>query len=153
MRVTTTQHANVFTFPGVPMEVRFADLDASGHLNHASVLVYLEHARIRYYQEVAGIKIPEGLTSWALVQITVNYRAPAFFGERLRLDVRVPWMRNSSAGWDFQLVREDSQLTIADGAGVHVYLDGSTGKPTELPDEVRTRIAEQEQIPLRAYTE
>lgn len=140
----------VYAFPSTPFEVRFADLDASGHLNHASVLVYLEQARVRYYRDVAGVEIPSGLPAWALVRIEVNYHAPAYFGDRLLLDVRVPWMRGSSAGWEFRLVSEDGERRIADGTGTHVHLDVDSGRASPLPDDVRQRIADLEGIPLRS---
>ena len=42
-------------FPYVwPVEVRFRDLDALGHVNNAVFLTYLESARIGYWLELTG---------------------------------------------------------------------------------------------------
>jgi acyl-CoA thioester hydrolase len=40
----------------VPVEVRFNDVDGMGHVNNALYLTYLEHARMRFFTEVAGSK-------------------------------------------------------------------------------------------------
>lgn len=138
-----------FAFPSTEFVVRFGDLDASGHLNHASALIYLEQARVRYYRDVVGVDIPDGLRAWALVRIEVNYHAPAYFGHELVLDLRVPWMRGSSAGWEFRLASRDG-LLVADGVGTQVHLDAATGRAAPLPDDVRRRIADLEGIALRA---
>ena len=37
-----------------PVEVRFADLDALGHLNNAKYLTYAEQARILYVRQICG---------------------------------------------------------------------------------------------------
>ena len=38
----------------VPIEVRFRDLDAIGHVNNAVYLTYLEQARLGYWKHITG---------------------------------------------------------------------------------------------------
>jgi len=35
-----------------PIEIRFADVDAFGHVNNARFLTYIEMARVKYFDEV-----------------------------------------------------------------------------------------------------
>ena len=44
----------------VPVEVRFADTDAMGHVNNAVYLAYCEMARIRYWSDVTGEPVAAG---------------------------------------------------------------------------------------------
>lgn len=141
------ENETTYQFPSTDIVVRFADLDASGHLNHASALKYLEQARVRYYRDVIGVSIPDGLGSWALVKLDVNYYSPAFFEEWTRLDLRIPWMRVRSAGWQFRLVTAEGRW-IAAGEGVHVHLDPKKSRASPLPEDVRQRIDEFEGIPM-----
>ena len=41
-----------------PIEVRFADTDAMGHVNNARYLTYFEIARVAYYERVSGEPLP-----------------------------------------------------------------------------------------------
>jgi len=76
-----------------PVEVRFSDTDAMGHVNNASYLTYAEIARLAYYEHVTGEPLPlathgaeEGMI---LAEIRIAYRAQAFYGETLAVETRV----------------------------------------------------------------
>lgn len=135
-----------FFFPETPIEVRFADLDASGHLNHAASLVFLEQARVRYYREVLGMDIPADLVHWVLAELNIAYRTPGRYGDTINVRLKIPWIRRSSAGWAFTLVRDSDKAVIAQGTGVHVHVDSVTGKSKEIPDPWRKKIIDLERI-------
>ena len=139
--------AERFYFPDTSIELRFADLDASGHLNHAAILFYVEQARVRYYADVLGMAIPGDLKHWVLAEITVAYRTPGYFGDTIDVRLKIPWIRRSSAGWAFTLVRQSDGATIAQGTGVHVHVDAGTGKAAEIPQHWRQKIVELERLP------
>jgi len=122
------------------IQVRFSDLDASGHLNNANIVKYIEEARIRYYERVLGMAIPRDLDSWVLAEILVSYRTVGRFDDLILLTINIPWIKRSSAGWAFTLVRQSDQALIAEGRGVHVHIDQATGKGAPIPDHWRQRI-------------
>ncbi len=128
------------------IQVRFSDLDASGHLNNASIVKYIEEARIRYYETVVGMSIPRELDFWVLAELLVSYRAVGRFDDLIRISIRIPWIKRSSAGWEFRLVRDADQALIAEGRGVHVHIDPTTGKGSPIPDRWRERILAHEGI-------
>jgi acyl-CoA thioester hydrolase len=138
--------AETFYFPDTSIELRFSDLDASGHLNHAAILFYVEQARVRYYSAVLGMEIPRDLKHWVLAEITVAYRTPGYFGDTIDVRLKVPWIRRSSAGWAFTLVRQSDGAIIAQGTGVQVHVDAQTGKAAEIPAEWRRRIMDLEKL-------
>lgn len=128
----------------IAIQVRFSDLDASGHLNNASIVKYVEEARIRYYERVLGMVIPRDLDAWVLAEILVSYRAVGRFDDTVLLTIHIPWIKRSSAGWAFTLMRQSDQATIAEGRGVHVHIDQATGKGAPIPDRWRQRIVAHE---------
>ena len=50
-----------------PIEVRFGDTDAMGHVNNAAYLTYCEMARAGYYETVTGHQLPLFLASFDVV--------------------------------------------------------------------------------------
>ena len=128
------------------IKVRFSDLDASGHLNNANIVKYIEEARILYYKTVTGMAIPADLDHWVLAEILVSYRAVGRFGDDIRIAISVPWIKRSSAGWVFTLTRLADGALIAEGSGVHVHVDQATGKGSEIPAHWRQAILDHEGI-------
>ena len=103
-----------------PIEVRFVDTDAFGHVNNAMYLTYFEAARAGYYAKVTGA--PFGTGAQAAERTFVHrrgpdltYRAPAFFGETLLVGCRFGWTGKSSFGLEYR-VRADESVVGA-GAG------------------------------------
>ncbi|MFO7812351.1 MAG: thioesterase family protein, partial [Pelovirga sp.] len=43
------------------IDIRFADLDAYGHVNNAIFFTYLEHARVKMFQEYFGAFLDSSL--------------------------------------------------------------------------------------------
>ncbi|MBB6308559.1 acyl-CoA thioesterase [Xanthobacter tagetidis] len=136
--------------PGAPVsldiKVRFSDLDASGHLNNANIVKYIEEARILYYKTVTGMAIPRDLDHWVLAEILVSYRAVGRFDDDIRITIKVPWIKRSSAGWAFTLTRLADGALIAEGSGVHVHVDQATGRGSAIPDRWRQAILDHEGI-------
>ena len=40
-----------------PIQIRFKDVDALGHVNNANHLSYFEYARIRFFDDLIGTEI------------------------------------------------------------------------------------------------
>lgn len=124
-----------------PIEIRFGDTDAMGHVNNATYLTYLEAGRAGYFKAVTGRGFEEtlrGAASIVLADVHLDYRAPAFFGEELELACRTTWVSRSSFGMEYRLTAAaDSPYgpgrLIADGDSVQVFYDPQAQRPTRLP--------------------
>lgn len=134
----------------IDIKVRFSDLDASGHLNNANIVKYVEEARILYYKTIMGMAIPRDLDYWVLAEILVSYRAVGRYDDDIRLQIGVPWIKRSSAGWAFTLTRLSDGVLIAEGKGVHVHVDPETGKGAEIPARWREPVLAHEGIATTA---
>src|SRR3989304_4807126 len=87
-------------FP-IPIEVRFRDTDAMGHVNNAVYLTYFEQARAGYYRAVTGRSfegIEENPESIILAHAPGEVRSPAFFGERLVAQCRATGASRPAVG-------------------------------------------------------
>ncbi|WP_298483256.1 thioesterase family protein [uncultured Chloroflexus sp.] len=123
-----------------PIEVRFRDLDALGHVNNAVYATYLESARIAYYQRlVSGSLDRLGII---LAELTIRYKAPAHFGDELLVGVRVSRIGGKSFTMDYAIARLGDGALIATAQSVLVAYDYAAGRSVPVSDEFRTRVAE-----------
>jgi acyl-CoA thioester hydrolase len=130
-----------------PIEVRFVDTDAFGHINNATYLSYFEAARAGYYAAVIGVPFGTGARAsehtFVLAEAQIAYRTPAFFGETLIAGCRFAWKGRSSFGLEYVIRAEQSPVgdarVVADGSTVQVMFDLERNRigrvPTDLLDQ------------------
>lgn len=141
-----------------PIEVRYGDTDALGHVNNAVYLTYFEAARGGYYAAVAGRPFGTGPDAdrhtFVVADARVVYRQPAFFGEPLVVEARVAWASRSSFGLEYRVSSEGGTVAparlVADGATTQVMFDILAGRPTRIPAELLGRIEAFEGQPVPA---
>ena len=127
-----------------PIEVRFVDTDAFGHINNAVYLSYFEAARAGYYAAVVGTPFGTGENAsertFVIAEAHVFYRAPAFFGEQLFVGCRFSWTGRSSFGLEYR-VRADQSVVAparvaADGGTVQVMFDLAKNRVMRVPPDL-----------------
>lgn len=127
-----------------PIEVRFVDTDAFGHINNATYLSYFEAARAGYYAAVIGVPFGTGPRAaqhtFVLAEAQVFYRAPAFFGETLFVGCRFAWRGRSSFGLEYVIRAEQSLVAparvVADGSTVQVMFDLERNRIGRVPSDL-----------------
>jgi len=131
----------------VPVQVRWSDLDAYGHVNNASLLTLLEEARVSAFW--AGG--PEGSPTTAIIDagpgatsITVIARQEAeYLGqiphhrEPILVDTWVGHLGGASMQVCYEVLSPDRSELYARAATIVVMLDASTGAPRRLTDAER----------------
>jgi acyl-CoA thioester hydrolase len=122
-----------------PMEVRFRDLDALGHVNNAVYLTYLESARIAYWLKITGRPGLQGM-DMILARAEVDFRAPLGYGDRIEVGVRCASMKRSSLVMESEIVRLPDRTVVAESRKVLVYYDYAAGRSAPLPEDLRQRI-------------
>jgi acyl-CoA thioester hydrolase len=127
-----------------PVEVRYGDTDALGHVNNATYLSYFEAARAGYYALVAGRPFGTGPDAhrhtFVIAEARVIYRQPAFFGEPLVVEARVSWASRSSFGLEYRVLSEGGPVAparlVADGETTQVMFDLGTARPSRIPADL-----------------
>jgi acyl-CoA thioester hydrolase len=126
-----------------PVEVRFRDLDALGHVNNAVYLTYLESARMAFWIHVMKREGLKGM-DMILARIEVDYRSPVSFGESLDVGVRCASIRRSSFVLESRIVERRTGRLVAEARKVLVHYDYEAGKTVPLPAEMRQRLLDQD---------
>lgn len=135
----------------VPVEVRFRDLDATGHVHGAVYLTYFEQARLAFWLAVnpgapQGGGIDPARIGFVVARAECDYASPVRLGERLLVGCRAADVGTSSFAFDYRVVAAgggavDAEVRIvASGRTVQVPWDQAAGRKTPLPEELRRRI-------------
>lgn len=113
--------------------IRFHEVDMLGVCNNAVYINFFETARLEYIKAV-GLMPDKGIFSdgkiFFMVRNEINYRSHAYYDDVLDVYSRIPYIKNSSFGYDHLIVKQKSGKIIVDGKGVVVYVDPKTRKST-----------------------
>jgi len=115
----------------LPVQVRFGDTDALGHVNNAVYASYAELGRISMTRDL-GVRSP----SFILARLAIDFRRQVRLGDEVYVETEVTKVGNSSVTM-FQRLLAESELA-ADMEAVVVWFDYASQRPARLPDEVRT---------------
>lgn len=121
----------------MPVEVRWRDLDAFNHVNNSNFLTYLEEARIRWFASWEGEWVTE-TTAPLLAAVQLNYRQPIPYPADVAVELFTERLGTSSVTIGHRIVSGDGATLYADGHVVMVWIDRASGRPTPLPEVVRT---------------
>src|SRR5687767_5625439 len=142
-----------------PIEVRFVDTDAFGHVNNAMFLSYFEAARAGYYARVTHTPFMTGAHgldhTFVIAEARIAYRSPVLFGEPLLAGVRFAWVGGSSFAFEYRIRAEKSAVgearVVADGETLQVMFDLGRGRVMRVPADLIRQFEDFEEraIPRR----
>ena len=131
-----------------PVEVRFRDVDALGHVNNAVYITYFETARIKYMMNLLGNVYLRDLRI-ILAEVTCSYRAPAYYDETLDVGVRVTEIGNKSFVMEYRVEEQETRRVVATGSSVQVAYDYENQQSIPVPADFVERAEALEGRSLR----
>ena len=121
----------------VPIAVRWRDLDAFEHVNNSNFLTFLEEARLQWFDTLPGWM--DAQVAPLLAQAHIDYRRPIPWPASVLVELRAQRLGNSSITIAHRIVDgNDDTVLYADGHSVLVWIDRGSGRPTPLPDCIRS---------------
>jgi acyl-CoA thioester hydrolase len=130
----------------VPVEVRWRDLDALGHVNNAVYLTYFEHARLGYVRALLGdverdprTRLPHAF-QFILAEVTCHYRTPVTLGDALTARIHVSRVGRKSFVFEYRLVDENTGRLMAEGCSTQVWFNYAEGRSQPVPAEIIERM-------------
>ena len=118
-----------------PIEIRFADIDAAGHVNNAVYFNYFEQARINWFKQHIGD------WDWSergliLVRNEIDYIHPVYLHDNIEVQVRNSRIGTKSFEQLYAVFRKeegDKHVLCTRGKSVLVCFNYSLGKSIEIP--------------------
>jgi acyl-CoA thioester hydrolase len=127
----------------LPIQVRFADTDALGHVFFGSYFTYMDEAFMAYLGELGypwSTFTEKGLALF-YVDSGCQFKGPSFFGDRLNVHARIAKLGTSSLTAEMTIVRDADRKVVATGYITAVQVDARTEKSTPIPDAFRQAVA------------
>ena len=123
-----------------PLQVRFRDTDAFGHVNNAVFATYVELARVRYLIDVLEPDAPFDRLPLILARVALDFRSPILFGEAVVVETRVDRIGRTSFAMAHRMTAGAESRLAADVQSVLVVYDYDRARPMPVPDEWRRLI-------------
>jgi acyl-CoA thioester hydrolase len=124
----------------LPMDVRFGDIDALGHVNNAVFFTYMEQSRMEYLTQLGLPTLGQTNLSFILAEAACQFKAPIRYGARLEVKSRVERIGNSSFSMAHQIEDRSTRQVMATGRSVIVVYDYAANKSAPLPLDWRAAI-------------
>jgi acyl-CoA thioester hydrolase len=134
-----------------PMEVRYADIDAQGHLNNAKYLTFFEQARVHYLTELGLFAKGQSFDEIGVIiaDIHIRYKAPVVLGTSIKVGVRTSDIGGKSLTLQQCLADAESDRLYAVGTVILVAYDYAAHASMAVPEKWRETIARFEGLPLK----
>jgi acyl-CoA thioester hydrolase len=130
-----------------PIEVRYGDLDAQGHVNNAKYLTFMEQARVKYIENLglweSGSFLDVGVI---MAEVRLTFRAPVEFGTPVQVGVRMAHLGNKSLKVEQVVENSRNGEVYAIGEVVLVAYDYRTRQTIPIPEEWRKVITDFENL-------
>jgi acyl-CoA thioester hydrolase len=114
------------------IHVRWGELDPYHHVNHATYLSYLEHARIAALESIGWGMDEIASTGHQVVvaKIDIQFRLPALGGNELVVETSIEDLRGASSIWRQRVVRGGDVILEA---MVTAACTNHEGRPSRTP--------------------
>jgi acyl-CoA thioester hydrolase len=113
--------------------LRFADMDALGHVNNAAYFTFMEQARLEWLAAHWPDLYKQG-TGPVIANASCTYRIPLVYPMDVEVRMYLGTPGRSSVDSYYEIVANGT--TYAEGAAKIVWVDLLTGKSTPLPEHI-----------------
>ncbi|MFO7634623.1 MAG: thioesterase family protein [Caldilinea sp.] len=125
----------------VDIAVRFAETDAMGVVHHSVFIIWFEAARVAWMDaaEMPYSEFAAGGHHFSVIGVRGEYRAPARFGDVVRVKVSIRQVRSRQVSFDYVVTNAATGQLLMTGATDHICVD-LEGCMARIPDEVMERL-------------
>jgi len=136
----------VTTLPKCPIRIEipvaWGEQDAFGHLNNVVYFRYMESVRMHFLERVGILRShAETGIGVLLASTTCDFKKPVHWPQRLTIATECTGIGTTSFTMTYSITDEDG-TEVATGTSVQVMFDYHSATKVEVPEAVRTAIAE-----------
>lgn len=122
------------------LDTRWADNDIYGHVNNVAYYAFFDSVINRYLIS-SGMDIRHDSIIAFMVASECRYLKAVAYPEKIRIDLSVKKLGNSSVTYALSLFNELGELA-AEAAMTHVFVERTSSRPTPIPEQLRSALAQ-----------
>lgn len=129
----------------LPIQIRFSDIDALGHINNNVYFSYFDLGKTTYFETIKGksdISWTDGLI--VVAHIEVDFLSPVYYRENIVVDSKVTKLGDKSGVFLQQIRNVKNGEVKCRCKSVFVTYDAHTQASMPIPDTWRKIISEHE---------
>jgi len=121
------------------IEVSDGEIDELGHVNNVVYLQWVQDAAAGHWADAATAEQRAAIV-WVAVRHEIDYKAPAFSGDRVIARTWVPEWTGVTSERHTEIVRASDGALLARAKTVWCAVDPLSQKPMRVGDEVKRRF-------------
>ena len=122
----------------LPIQLRFNDVDAMGHVNNAVIMEFFDLGKAHFLAD-RGLRAEEGDFTVMVVHVEVDFRSQIRMDDTIAVETDLERIGNKSLHILQRVVKSDGTLCAECRTVMSGYCR-STGTSVPIPDEVRARL-------------
>jgi acyl-CoA thioester hydrolase len=124
----------------LPIQTRWSDNDAYGHVNNVVYYSWFDTVVNEYLIAAGALDIGTSTVVGLVVETRCNYFSELAFPQRVDAGLRVAHAGTSSVRYELAMFGALSDSASAQGHFVHVYVDRASRRPVPLPAPLRAAV-------------
>ena len=124
----------------LPVQLRFNDIDALGHVNNSVYFTLFDLAKTKYFNEVRNEEIDWQTVDIVIANVNCNFFSPTYYHENLEAQTQTLRIGTKSIHLVQRLVNVDTGETKAQCTVVMVGFDSETCKSKPISDCWRSAL-------------
>lgn len=120
----------------IKIKVRFCETDALGHINNSSYFVYLEEARIGYFESL-GYNMSMKGWNFILASAKCDFIKQGYFNDTLTIRTYTSRIGTKSFTLEHDIISERTKEVIAKGNAIIVYFDFDKQMSDIIPESLK----------------
>ena len=136
-KLTTFRHRT-------PVQLRFNDVDAFGHINNSVYFALYDLAKTEYLRDVFDPDFTRKDIRPVVANVNADFIHPVYYGDNIEIQTAVTHLGNTSFVISQQAIDVDKKRVVCKCRTVMVCFSVGEQMPVRLPDELRTRFQEYE---------
>lgn len=134
-------------FPvSLTLRIDWSELDLFNHVNNVTYFKYVQASRVNYWEQTGLIHLHKSAgIAPILLSTQCRFIKPLFYPGNVVIKASIIYIKNSSFSIRHRLYNNSNEL-VAEAEDVIVLINEHTNDKVYVPDEVRKKIAEMENL-------
>ncbi|UII58422.1 acyl-CoA thioesterase (plasmid) [Cytobacillus spongiae] len=120
---------------------RFCETDALGHINNITYFIYLEEARIKFF-EALGFELDTTDWRFILASTKCDFVSQGYFNQELKVTTCLSKIGSKSFQLEHDILCGKTDQLIARGSAVMVYFDFLQQQSLMIPELLKAQLTE-----------